>query len=119
MKLSVSWEQTEQSAPDGVVSAGLGPLHHRHPLVVVAEERQVQVGAAAVGLGADGQLAQQATHRLRVPPVLGVDDGVFEPAGGDEVTRRGSKRKNLICPDFICSFSFYLNKTFSAQTYIL
>lgn len=77
-----------ETVPDGVVSAGLGPLHHRHPLVVVAEERQVQVGAAAVGLRADGQLAQQATHRLRVPAVLGVDDGVFEPEDGDELTQQ-------------------------------
>lgn len=66
------------SVPDGVVSAGLGSLHHRHPLVVVAEEREVEVRAAAVRLGADGQLTQQPPHRLRVPSVFSVHDGVFE-----------------------------------------
>ncbi|KAG7275293.1 hypothetical protein CRUP_018267 [Coryphaenoides rupestris] len=34
-------------------------------------------------LRADGQLAQQPPHRLRVPAVLGVHDGVLEP--GEEV----------------------------------
>lgn len=67
--------------PDRMVPTRLGSLHHRHPLVVVAEEGQVKVGAAAVGLGADGQLAQQPPHRLRVAAVLGVDDGVLESGG--------------------------------------
>ena len=64
--------------PDGVVSAGLGSLHHRHPLVVVAEQGEVQVGTTRVGLGADGQLGQQPLHSLRVAAKLGVDDGLFE-----------------------------------------
>lgn len=65
--------------PDGVISTGLGPLHHRHPLVVVAEERQVQIGAAAVRLGADGQLTEQPTYGFRVAAIFGVHYGVFEP----------------------------------------
>lgn len=64
-----------------MVATGLGSLHHRHPLVVVAEEGQVQVRTAAVGLSTDGQLTQQPTHSLRVAAILGIHDGVFEPAG--------------------------------------
>lgn len=67
--------------PDRMVATRLGPLHHRHPLIVVAEEGEVQVRTAAVRLGADGQLAQQPTHSLRVPAVLGVHNSVFESAG--------------------------------------
>lgn len=66
------------SAPNRVVTAGFGPFHDRDPLVVVAEEREVQVRAAAVGLGADWQLAEQTAHRLRVPAVLCVHYGVLE-----------------------------------------
>lgn len=80
-RVAVSLRSAPADSPDGVVAAGLGSLHDRHPLVVVAEEGEVEVGAAAVRLGADGQLAQQAAHRLRVPAVLGVHDGVFEPGG--------------------------------------
>lgn len=61
-----------------MVSTGLGPLHHRHPLVVVAEEREVEVRAAAVGLGADGKLAEQPPHRLSVAAVFGVDYSVLK-----------------------------------------
>lgn len=66
------------SVPDGVVSTGLGPLHHRHPLVIVTEEGEVEVRAAAVGLGANRQLAQQPAHRLGVAAVFRVHNGVFE-----------------------------------------
>lgn len=65
--------------PDGVVSTSLGPLHDRHPLVIVAEEGQVEVGAAAVRLGADGELAEQPAHGLGVPSVLGIHNSVFKP----------------------------------------
>lgn len=61
-----------------MVSTGLGPLHHRHPLVVVAEEREVEVRAAAVGLSADGKLAEQPPHRLSVAAVFGVDYSVLK-----------------------------------------
>jgi len=47
-----------------VVPAGFGSLHDGDPLVVVAKEGQVEVGAAAVGLGTDRQLGQQALHSL-------------------------------------------------------
>ena len=70
-----------------MVSASLGSLHDRHPLVVVAKERQVKVRAAAVGLGADGELAQQPANGLRVSSVLGVDDSVFKP----EIKHRGGR----------------------------
>lgn len=74
----------EMAVPDRVVATRLGSLHHRHPLIVVAEEGEVQVRAAAVGLGTDGQLAQQPPHSLRVSAVLGVDDSVFESGGGTQ-----------------------------------
>jgi len=81
------------SVPDGVISAALGPLHHRHPLVVVAEEGEVEVRAAAVRLGADGQLTKQPPHRLRVPAVFGVHYGVLEPeAQGNRRRRRSTQR---------------------------
>lgn len=67
-----------EPVPDGVVSAGLGSLHHRHPLVIITEEGEVKVRTAAVGLGADRQLAQQPTYRLGVASVFGVHYGVFE-----------------------------------------
>lgn len=67
-----------EAVPDGVISAGLGPLHHRHPLVIITEEGEVEVRTAAVGLGADGQLTQQPPYRLGVPAVFGVDYGVLE-----------------------------------------
>lgn len=67
-----------------MIAAGLGTLHDRHPLVVIAEKGEVEVGAAAVGLGADGELAQQPPHSLRVPSVLGVHNSVFEPAAEQE-----------------------------------
>lgn len=70
---------TADAIPDRVVATRLGPLHDGHPLVIVAEERQVEVGAAAVGLGADGELAQQPAHCLGVPSVLGVYNSVFKP----------------------------------------
>lgn len=65
--------------PDGVVSTCFGPLHHRYPLVVVAEERKIEVGAAAVGLSTNGQLSQQPPHSLSVTAILCIHDGVFEP----------------------------------------
>lgn len=65
--------------PDGVVSTCFGPLHHRYPLVVVAEERKIEVGAAAVGLSTNWQLSQQPPHRLSVTAVLCINYGVFEP----------------------------------------
>lgn len=74
----------EMAVPDRVVATRLGSLHHRHPLIVIAEEGEVQVRAAAVGLGTDGQLAQQPPHSLRVSAVLGVDDSVFESGGGTQ-----------------------------------
>ena len=61
-----------------MVSAGLGSLHHRHPLVIITEEGEVEVRTAAVGLGTDGQLTQQPTHRLGVPAIFGIDYSVFE-----------------------------------------
>lgn len=64
--------------PDGVVSTGLRSLHHRHPLVIITEEGEVEVRTAAVGLSADGQLTQQPTHRLGVPAIFGIHYGVFE-----------------------------------------
>lgn len=70
---------TADAVPDRVVATRLGPLHDGHPLVIVAEERQVEVGAAAVGLGADGELAQQPAHSLGVPSILGVHNSVFKP----------------------------------------
>lgn len=72
----IIWQDAH--SPDGVVSAGLGPLHYWHPLVIITEEGEVEVGTAAVGLGADRQLTQQPTHCLRVPAVFGVHYGVFE-----------------------------------------
>lgn len=81
----------EVGLPDRMVPTRLGSLHHRHPLVVVAEEGEVQVGAAAVGLGADGQLAQQPPHRLGVAAVLGVHDGVFESGGGHGAVQSPSR----------------------------
>lgn len=42
------------SVPDRVVSTGLWPLHYGHPLVIIAEEGEVEVRTAAVGLGTDG-----------------------------------------------------------------
>lgn len=65
--------------PDGVVSTCFGPFHHRYPLVVVAEERKIEVGAAAVGLSTNWQLSQQPPHRLSVTAVLCINYGVFEP----------------------------------------
>ena len=73
--------------PDRVVSASLGPLHDWHPLVVIAKERQVKVRAATVGLGADGELAQQPANGLRVSSVLGVDNSVFKP----EIKHQGGR----------------------------
>ena len=73
--------------PDRVVSASLGPLHDWHPLVVIAKERQVKVRAATVGLGTDGELAQQPANGLRVSSVLGVDDSVFKP----EIKHQGGR----------------------------
>lgn len=64
-----------------MVTTRLGSFHDRHPLVVIAEEGEVQVGAAAVGLGTDGQLAEQPAHSLRVSAVLGVHNSVFESGG--------------------------------------
>lgn len=61
-----------------MVSACLGSLHHGHPLVIVTEEREVKVRAAAVRLGANGQLTKQPTDCFRVAPVFGVHYGVFE-----------------------------------------
>lgn len=63
-----------------MITAGLGPLHDRHPLVIIAEKGEVEVGAATVRLGADGELAQQPPHGLRMPSVLGIHNSVFEPA---------------------------------------
>lgn len=94
---SVTLRSALADSPDGVVAARLGPLHDRHPLVVVAEEGEVEVGAAAVRLGADGQLAQQAAHRLRVPAVLGVDDGVFEPGGERQHVARWRHTRTSTC----------------------
>lgn len=65
--------------PDRVISTSLGALHDGHPLVIVAEERQIKVGATAVRLGTDGELTQQPAYRLRVPSVLGVYNSVFKP----------------------------------------
>ena len=65
--------------PDGVVSTGFGALHDGYPFVIVAEEGEVQVGAAAVGLGTDGQLAQQTPNSLHVTAILSVHYGVLKP----------------------------------------
>lgn len=61
-----------------MVSAGLGPLHNRHPLVIIAEEGEVEIRAAAVGLSTDGQLTQQPTHRLCMAAIFSVHYGVLE-----------------------------------------
>ena len=71
--------ESRDGVPDRVIPACLGPLHDGHPLVIVAEERQVEVGATTVRLGADGELAQQSAHGLRVTPILGVYNRVFKP----------------------------------------
>lgn len=62
-----------------MISTSLRSLHDRHPLVIVAEERQVKVGATAVRLGTDGELTQQPAHCLRVPSILGIYNSVFKP----------------------------------------
>ena len=51
-----SW--SSDSIPDRVISTSLRSLHDRHPLVIVAEERQIKVGATTVRLGTDGELTQ-------------------------------------------------------------
>lgn len=91
----------EMGEPDGMVATRLGSFHHRHPLIVIAEEGEVQVRAAAVRLGADGQLAEQPTHRLCVAAILGVHNSVFE-SGGDRAvlscTGRGLLKKTQNLP---------------------
>ena len=64
---------------DGVIRTRLGPLHHRDPLLVVAEEREIEVRGARVGLGADGQVGEDSLPGLVQAPVLGTDDGLLEP----------------------------------------
>lgn len=76
-----------ECVPDGVVSAGLGSLHHRHPLIIITEEGEVEVRTAAVGLGADGELTQQPTHRLGVPAIFGIHYGVFESEAQTQTDR--------------------------------
>ena len=68
------------SVPDGVVAARLRTLHHRHPLVVVAEQRQVEVRTAAVRLRADRQLSEQPLRRLRPSAVTRRHDRLLEAA---------------------------------------
>lgn len=72
-----SWSR--DGVPDRVISTSLGPLHDWHPLVIVAEERQIKVGATTVRLGADGELTQQPAYCLCVPSILGIYNSVFKP----------------------------------------
>lgn len=72
-----------KSIPDGVVSAGLRPLHNWHPLVIIAEEGEVEVRAAAVGLCADGQLTQQPTHRFGMAAIFGIHNSVLKSEAAD------------------------------------
>lgn len=62
-----------------MISTSLGSLHDRHPLVIVAEERQIEVGAPAVRLSTDGELTQQTAHCLCMPSILGIYNSVFKP----------------------------------------
>lgn len=64
--------------PDRVIATGFGALHDRHPLVIIAEEGEVEVGTAAVRLSADWELAKQSPHSLCVPTILGIHNSVLE-----------------------------------------
>lgn len=70
--------------PYRVITAGLGPLHDRHPLVIIAEKGEVEVRAATVRLGTDWELAQQPPHGLCVSSILGIHNSVFEPEANQE-----------------------------------
>lgn len=72
------FQEDRDNSPDGTVSHSLGPLQSRHPLVIVAEEGQVQVGAVGMALGADGELAQQSPGRLCLSSIPGIGDGLLE-----------------------------------------
>lgn len=65
--------------PYGMIATGLWPFHDRHPLVIIAEEGEVQIRAAAVGLSTDGQLPEKPSDCLCVPSVFGIHNGVFKP----------------------------------------
>lgn len=80
-----------------MVPTRLGALHDRHPLVVITEEGEVEVGAATVGLSADGKLPQQPPHGFRVPTVLCIHNGVLESEGNRQVggiEMKGTKQKS-------------------------
>ncbi len=52
--------------PDWVVATCLWTFHYGHPLVIVAEEGQVEIRTAAVRLRRDGQLCQESLHCFSV-----------------------------------------------------
>ena len=63
---------------NGMIAAGLGPLHQRHPLVIVGEELQVEIGRTRIGLRWNGQLGEDSLGGLGVAAETGADDGLLE-----------------------------------------
>ena len=59
---------------DGMLSAGLGTLHDADPFLVVAEQGEVQVWRAGVGLGRDRQLGEDPFPGLGLAAIFGRDD---------------------------------------------
>jgi hypothetical protein len=64
-----------------------------HPFVVVAEEREVEVGRAAVRLRADWQLGQQPLGCLRAAAETSADDRLLEPLLDQPARQRGGSRR--------------------------
>jgi len=63
-----------------MIAACFGPFHGGDPLVIVAEQWQVEERTGAVGLGTDWQLCQHPPHRLSATPIPCTGDRVLEPA---------------------------------------
>src|SRR5262249_41230735 len=66
------------SLTDRMDTTSYWPLQHRHPLIVITEQGEIQIGARAVRLGADGQLGKHAPNRLRVAPESRAHYRLFE-----------------------------------------
>lgn len=64
--------------PDRVLSTRLRPLHHRHQLVVVAEQTKVQIRRTTVALRTDRQLGQNPFRRLCSSSTPGTHDRLLE-----------------------------------------
>ena len=80
---SVDFELEQATLPaieaDGMLTACLGSLHHRHPLVIIGEQRQVEEWRRRIGLGGDRKLSQHSLASFIGPTILGTDNGLLKP----------------------------------------